>query len=291
MDEHLAFLQAILADPDDDAPRLVYADWLEERGDPRAEFIRAQCAANGLPFGDPERARLRKRAGALLARHEAEWVGDVPRYARSWRFRRGFVEQVTADAANCPGLFDLAPIRSLKARVKLPDLRSMLASRIPGRLRMLDLNESGLGDEGVALLAACPGLAGLARLSLQACAIGVGGARALAGSPHLSGLTFLGLSDNSYGPITRHGADESGQFIGDRGASALARSEHLGRLETLYVRACFIGDEGARALAESPRLANLTSLLIDANRVSGELARSFVPRAGLRICWGTLLDR
>jgi uncharacterized protein (TIGR02996 family) len=24
------FIQAILADPDDDAPRLVYADWLEE---------------------------------------------------------------------------------------------------------------------------------------------------------------------------------------------------------------------------------------------------------------------
>src|SRR4051812_5383520 len=36
-----ALLAAIAEAPDDDAPRLVYADWLEEHGDDaRAEFIR-----------------------------------------------------------------------------------------------------------------------------------------------------------------------------------------------------------------------------------------------------------
>jgi uncharacterized protein (TIGR02996 family) len=40
-------LRAVLRDPVDDAPRLVYADWLEDHGQPeRAEFIRLQC---GLP--------------------------------------------------------------------------------------------------------------------------------------------------------------------------------------------------------------------------------------------------
>jgi uncharacterized protein (TIGR02996 family) len=35
------FLQAIIDAPEDDAPRLVYADWLEDNGQPeRAEFIR-----------------------------------------------------------------------------------------------------------------------------------------------------------------------------------------------------------------------------------------------------------
>ncbi|MEK6235193.1 MAG: TIGR02996 domain-containing protein [Planctomycetales bacterium] len=38
--EHERFLADITAHPDDDAPKLVYADWLEERGDKRAEFIR-----------------------------------------------------------------------------------------------------------------------------------------------------------------------------------------------------------------------------------------------------------
>jgi uncharacterized protein (TIGR02996 family) len=40
---HDAFLQAILESSDDDTPRLAYADWLEEHGDPdRAEFIHMQ---------------------------------------------------------------------------------------------------------------------------------------------------------------------------------------------------------------------------------------------------------
>lgn len=34
-----AFIREIVAHPDD-APRLIYADWLEERGDPQGEFIR-----------------------------------------------------------------------------------------------------------------------------------------------------------------------------------------------------------------------------------------------------------
>jgi uncharacterized protein (TIGR02996 family) len=38
-----AFLKAIQEQPEDDGPRLMYADWLEERGDPRGEFIRVQC--------------------------------------------------------------------------------------------------------------------------------------------------------------------------------------------------------------------------------------------------------
>ena len=33
----------VLDNPDDDDPRLVYADWLDEQGDPRGEFIRVQC--------------------------------------------------------------------------------------------------------------------------------------------------------------------------------------------------------------------------------------------------------
>ena len=44
-------LRAVLADPDDDAPRLVLADWLEDRGDAdslaRGELIRVQVASAG----------------------------------------------------------------------------------------------------------------------------------------------------------------------------------------------------------------------------------------------------
>lgn len=44
MSESSHFLEQILAEPSEDAPRLVYADWLEEHGDAdRAELIRLQC--------------------------------------------------------------------------------------------------------------------------------------------------------------------------------------------------------------------------------------------------------
>jgi uncharacterized protein (TIGR02996 family) len=49
--EQAAFLADIQANPDDDRPRLVFADWLEDHGDPaRAEFIRVQ--ALWARFGD-----------------------------------------------------------------------------------------------------------------------------------------------------------------------------------------------------------------------------------------------
>jgi uncharacterized protein (TIGR02996 family) len=38
----VAFLHAIHADADDSASKLVYADWLEERGDPRGQLLRTE---------------------------------------------------------------------------------------------------------------------------------------------------------------------------------------------------------------------------------------------------------
>ncbi|MFL5328384.1 MAG: TIGR02996 domain-containing protein [Gemmataceae bacterium] len=42
MPDHASFIAAIVANPKDDVARLVYADWLDEQGDPRGEFIRVQ---------------------------------------------------------------------------------------------------------------------------------------------------------------------------------------------------------------------------------------------------------
>jgi uncharacterized protein (TIGR02996 family) len=56
-------LRAVLANPDDSALRGVYADWLEERGDPRGEFLRIAQRLAALP-------RKAKRRGPLVARLE-----------------------------------------------------------------------------------------------------------------------------------------------------------------------------------------------------------------------------
>jgi serine/threonine-protein kinase len=73
MDES-AFLTAVRDDPFAPDPRLVYADWLEERGDPRAEYLRLLCAPFD-PQGAPAAAfeRLRECRAAL----DPAWIERV----------------------------------------------------------------------------------------------------------------------------------------------------------------------------------------------------------------------
>jgi uncharacterized protein (TIGR02996 family) len=90
------FLQAIRSSPDDDTPRLVYADWLEEHGQSdRAAFIRVQCRLALLPEGDPRRPELEARERGLLQEHGEEWTAPLRGLVDAWTFRRGFVEEIT----------------------------------------------------------------------------------------------------------------------------------------------------------------------------------------------------
>src|ERR1051326_8315661 len=63
--EEAAFLQAMLADPHDLALRLVFADWLEERGDPRGELLRLTHTLTQA-IDVPQRAQLESRMQALV---------------------------------------------------------------------------------------------------------------------------------------------------------------------------------------------------------------------------------
>ncbi len=76
-----ALYKAVLADPDDDLPRLVYADRLDELGETaRAEFIRLQIhAANTKPWDEGHSDALVK-SKVLLDRHEEAWgIKDLTR--------------------------------------------------------------------------------------------------------------------------------------------------------------------------------------------------------------------
>jgi uncharacterized protein (TIGR02996 family) len=65
--ENHDLLAGIIANAEDDAPRLVYADWLEENGDPdRAEFIRVQCALFDKSPAEPDYVDLMERKMAVL---------------------------------------------------------------------------------------------------------------------------------------------------------------------------------------------------------------------------------
>lgn len=111
----LDLLDAIIASPDDLSLRLVAADWYEERGDPRGEFIRVQCRLAEANCGPEESRGLVDRADRLHSEFAREWdrplhrlltaaglpgqVGPAPLPIRGWTYSRGFVESITLQAS------------------------------------------------------------------------------------------------------------------------------------------------------------------------------------------------
>jgi uncharacterized protein (TIGR02996 family) len=78
-------LAAIAAAPDDDAPRMVYADALIERGDPRGEFVALSCKPARTAADDKLIARA-------LREHGKAWLGPLAAVVdKSCEWDRGFL--------------------------------------------------------------------------------------------------------------------------------------------------------------------------------------------------------
>ncbi|HET6574680.1 MAG TPA: TIGR02996 domain-containing protein [Fimbriiglobus sp.] len=106
--DETALLSAVEANADDDLPRLVFADWLEEHGHPiRAEFIRLQCEIAHLETDRRDDVRphhygLWQRQAELLAAHRGDALGPLAGLPGTVdvRFDRGFVSRVELRVAD-----------------------------------------------------------------------------------------------------------------------------------------------------------------------------------------------
>jgi uncharacterized protein (TIGR02996 family) len=293
--ERAAFVAAIRDAPEDDAPRLVFADWLGEHGEPdRGEFIRLQCRSPGSP-----------RALELLQAHESEWLAPLKRpeayqlppeafaggfltYARLTpaRFRRAGAElfarhpirRVTfplrdekelADLANCPELAHLTGV-SLAGRLLGGGLWAFLES--PHLTRLRDLALLG-GREPALALALHPRLAQISSLRISGqvhyaaySCVGGDGLTALLRSPHFA-LTELDVSGTQCWADAGHEDTVQGGCIlanvGHEGLVALAGEPAAARLKALDVSYNNLTHFGVQALLESPYLGGLEALFID----------------------------
>jgi uncharacterized protein (TIGR02996 family) len=78
MNDDRAFIRAIMARPDDDTLRQVYADWLEERGDPRGEFLRLEALV--AQSKDPQQVlAARERLQTLRKEMAPDWLAQLAR--------------------------------------------------------------------------------------------------------------------------------------------------------------------------------------------------------------------
>jgi uncharacterized protein (TIGR02996 family) len=266
-----AFLQDILAHPDDDAPRLIFADWLEEQGDAnnvaRAEFIRIQCTVATGNLAQQRRGELERRERQILDEWGKEWVRPIRRLVQSWEFHRGFVENVAmwAQAFLQRGgqLFRRAPIQRLSLRTRMypqsypyldPPLNvaALADNKYLRRLRGLGLGQNQLESRHVRALVVSEHLTSLTELDLSYNRIGDSGIRALAAWPLLRQLEYLNLRGNDIGA--------NGVRVLTHTLEELAFSAGGLRLQQLELSHDNLSTAGQRVIGESPLVRRLVRI-------------------------------
>src|SRR5262249_33825983 len=144
--EQQALLRTIFDNPDDDAPRLVFADWLEERGEPdeiaRAHLIRRQIA---ISAADPDRSSAfqpNDPQGPLASPEER----CTPQWLRTGKavWDRGFIRDVRCDTAawvdHANEILAEHPIRSLTLEGEICIEHVPVLITTPNRVPHIDMS-------------------------------------------------------------------------------------------------------------------------------------------------------
>jgi uncharacterized protein (TIGR02996 family) len=267
-----ALLAGILAEPDDDARRLVYADWQEEHGQQaRAEFIRLQCRLADIDEFDPDRPDLLDREWELLTVYRKRWQPGPPcvlaGYLRDSAFLRGFFARISAPAAalleHGAEWFQAYPLEELRITDRGRLLGEIVRQPWLGRVSSLDLSHHDITLAELEALLASPHLGRLRRLLLRSVALTPDGVEALARSPVLRQLRHLDLGDDYFGPRLADAAPIPaglGNQFGPQGLQRLITSGHLSGLASLTLIDNPLTEADVSLLAGTAALPSLTHL-------------------------------
>jgi uncharacterized protein (TIGR02996 family) len=298
------FLEDIVAHPEDDTPRLIFADWLEDQGDSdRAEFIRVQLERASLPEWDARQVHLRLREQALLEQHGQTWKRELPsiKGVRWERFRRGFVATAIVSSfavlgANVSACWAAAPIEAVD--IRWPRRGEAIESIAPiAGLRELSITARLVDRRAVSQLADAPLLSTLRTLTVHNASLGIEGFRELVASPHLEDLTALRVAFNSIGngvagalvdaasltSLVELDLSETGSYgrygedpiLEASGLEELTLWPGMSRLRSLTLSGNEVRRAGLRALLRSPRSSGLKELVLRANGLDGQAMQEF----------------
>jgi uncharacterized protein (TIGR02996 family) len=299
MHEAADFLRLILDAPNDDGPRLIYADWLDERGDDdRAEFIRLQCAAAALPAGAAQSEDLRRRAQELLGRRRAAWLQPIrtalglrPRGWLGWlsdpepdplrdaQFRCGFVAELHLPAGlfldHAAELVRQTPLRKLTLDFPPSELESeSLFARLLdcpqlAVLAALDVNAPRLVEDMLPRLLRLPAVQGLREFGVISPELDPGRVAALRGVPLLNRLTRLRLhADGNWAAA---------------GVEALLSASEFPALTDLALNNVGLDAAGVALLASSDLATRLTGLDLSHNPLGAFRLRTVVTNLATRL--------
>lgn len=260
-----ALYAAICAEPDDDTPRLAFADFLEEEGGKenmaRAEYIRAAVRIAreerwSIPWRELKQKteRCESKYVQLAQKKRLSWVAHLKGRVAAWDFERGFIGHITVYSkrfvAEGQKFFAEDPIRSVKfvklsAKSGSVPVAVLFASPSLCRARRLGFDGSGLAGRELELLGDSPHVKGIRSLSL-------GGENPFSEAAipmllkKLRGLNELHLIWNT--------------AFSDAHSRAIAECRDLARVAILDLNRAAVTGAGVVALVSSRFAAGLTRL-------------------------------
>ena len=250
--QHEAFLRAIFDAPDDDTPRLVYADFLEENGDEdRAAYIRYECEAARCdqPRCDQlDAARLR-----LIAKHAT--VDNDPWPWDDDRTVRGFPEPPSPARLGTERLADPRQLREDVVK---------WSPEVFGATAMKLVPPPALTADQVETLFALPFVQRVTEWDFS------GRVEEAASEPdEVAEATYALIDMTQQTVITTFGVE------------VLARQRAARRVTALDLRNNNLDNDAARAIVRSPYLGNLKRLrLLEGNRLRGRVWQLVIERFG-----------
>jgi uncharacterized protein (TIGR02996 family) len=316
MDDTEALLQAVLDAPDDDNPRLAYADYLQTHGDPmRAQFIRVQIALARLPEGGELHQDLERWEQAVLKRNQHEWVrlldvlvnGRYLRFTQLWQrvqddprelhrlspADRALVEDPKASGVAGQQMRDWQFRRGFIEGAAMTARAFLAHGDIITRLTPLRHVRFYQAHGELPALAAAPHLTRLEGIDSTANGLGDEDMQSLVTSPYLTGLVSLNLRGNPIGPAGLAAVRDYANLprlaalnlrhtaIGPEGTQVLAFSLFTARLAEVNLDNTRAGDAGVEALATSPYLGGLRSLSLSGNGITDRGVRALAVSRGL----------
>lgn len=280
-------LARVCAAPDDVVARRVYADHLEEHGDPRGAYVAQHCVLAELDPLAPEVPALTASVRRLEARTPPPWLGallarsrlapgDAPRTVldehRNAVFRHGFLHRIAmtpeAIAHDWAWLRAREPVQGIELVVgeHLPEAYHAL--REPKEFRALKVSPNGWFYVQSAGDVLCWGMP-LRELDLSRCDLGPTGARMLLGEATDLPDSFPGWTPPPPLPATLEALTLAGTQLGDEGVSALLAAPVVRGLFALDVGQCRLtADDTLLALARAP-MPRLRRLSLAGNNALG----------------------
>ncbi len=277
LDRLTQLVAAAVESPHDDAPRLVLADHLTDRGDPRGELIQLQCSLARMTADAPGRAALVDRERAILEAHGAAWTApflpvvgaaftrglvsslhrsptqlgkeraileaSLPRFGVERLILRGATKRVAA-LADTSALAWAPELRWYDCQLDDASLATFVRSPHLHRVSTLILEKLRCGDTG--LLSLAEGLPRLQALELPAPTHG--GAFTTPGL-----IALLEAAPRIRGLRVDHAYRVRFEVLAESPVLAQLRSLEMGTTST----------EGARAIVGSPHVGGLHALVLD----------------------------